>query len=92
MPVVGQVLVEDGHLTAANACTDVAHAVVIANFLVQIIRHGLTGLGCVEHDLLLGHLIRADERATSTGGDHLVAIEAHDAVFAKRATQLTTIP
>ena len=89
--MVGKVVIYDCHLSTAYACADVAHAVVVANVLVLIVREGLAGLGGEEEDALGGFLIGADKGATATGGNHLVAVERHHAIVAEGANHLTTI-
>lgn len=89
MPVVCDVLLEHRHLTAADARADVGHAVVVADFLVLVVRVCLSGLGGVEHDFLLALHVRADQRAAAGGGDHLVAVEREYAEAAESAADLS---
>ena len=58
---------------------------------MQVIGQGLARLRGIEHDFLFSLIIGANERTTATGGNHLVAVEAHDAIIAEGAAQLATI-
>ena len=88
---MSQMLIQHKHLATANACTNVAHAIVIAYLLVKIVRHGFTRLSGIEHGFLLGCIIGANQGAAAAGGNHLVTIKAHDAKIAERAAQSATI-
>ena len=87
--VVGDVLIEHGHLAATDTCTDVAHAVIETNGGMLVVGIGITGLGGQPHNLvsILGRA--ADEGSATAGGDHLVAVEGEDSVLAKGAQHLT---
>ena len=63
--VVGDVLVGDGHLPAAYACADVAHAVVVAYCLVLVVWVALAGLGGIPQYFAGGIGVRADERSAA---------------------------
>ena len=73
--VVGNVLVEDCHLTTADTCTYVGHAVVVANGGMLVVRICIACLGGIPHDGVSIFCITADEGTTARGSDHLVAIE-----------------
>ena len=61
VPVMGDVFVSHRHLAAADARADVRHAVVVPDALVLVVGIGLPGLGSIEHDLVLGRSVGADE-------------------------------
>ena len=84
MFVVGDMLVGNGHLPTADSGAYVRHPVIVSDLLVLVIGIGFTGLRGVEHDLLLSLGIRTDQRAAARRGDHLIAIERQNAVFAER--------
>ena len=65
MLVVGDVSVRNRHLAPADTRADVRHAVVVADALVLVVGIGLAGLGRVEHDLVLGRRVGADERTAA---------------------------
>ena len=84
MFVVSDMLVGNGHLPTADSGAYVRHPVIVSDLLVLVIGIGFTGLRGVEHDLLLCLGIRTDQRAAARRGDHLIAIERQNAVFAER--------
>lgn len=71
--VVGYVVIDHGHLSAAYAGAYVRHAVVIAYVLMLIVGIELTGLGGIKQDFPSLGLSGAYEGAAARGGDHLVA-------------------
>ena len=83
--------VEHGHLSAADAGADVAHAVVVAYFLVLVVGESLAGLGGEEHDTLFAGRVGADKGAAARGGDHLVAVETQHAILAEGAAYLPVV-
>lgn len=85
MFVVCDVLFQDGHLSSSDACADVAHAVVVADGGVLVVRVGVTGLGGVPEDFIGLFFASTDEGASAGGGNHLVTVEGEDAVFAECA-------
>ena len=91
MAVVGDVVVDYGHLTASDPRADIAHAVVVADLLVLIVGVGLACLGGVPHDTVPVILIAADECAASGCGYHLVAVEGEDSVSAECAQHPTVV-
>lgn len=86
--VMGDVLLCDGHLTAADAGTDVRHAVVVTDLLVLVVRVALAILSGVHHDFAPFVLVRCDQRAAARSRDHLVAVETQHAILAERAQHL----
>ena len=88
MAVVGDVGVEHGHLAAADARADVAHAVVVAYGLVLVVGVRLAGLGGVPHHPLAVGGVAADQGAAARGGDHLVAVERQHPELSERAQLL----
>ncbi len=88
MAVVGDVVVGDGHLSAAYACADVAHAVVVAYCFVLVVGVALACLGGVPEDFAGGFGVTANQCASSRSGYHFVAVEAQHAVPAESAERL----
>ena len=89
--MMGQVLIEDRHLSAADAGANIAHAIVVADLLVQVIGHRFACLSGIEHGLLLGLVIGTNQGTATAGGNHLVAVETHNAVVTEGAAELATI-
>ena len=87
--VVRDMVAGDGHLSAADAGADIGHTVVVADGFVLVVGVGLASLGGVPHDALPLLGVGADEGAAAGGGDHLVAVEAEDAVAAEGAEDLS---
>ena len=88
MLMMFEMVVDYGHLSAADTGTDITHAVVIADSLVLVIGISLTGLGGIPHDFISGLFVGADQSTTATGGNHLVAIEREDTVLTKGTQHL----
>ena len=65
VPVVGYVDVKHLHLPAAYACADVAHPVVVAYFLVLVIRIAFAGLCGEEFYAACRLVVFAHQRASS---------------------------
>ena len=87
--MVGDVLVEDGHLATADAGADVGHAVVVADCLMLVIWVRFAGLGGIPEYAASFLLVGAYEGAAAGGGDHLVAVEGEHAEASERAEHLT---
>jgi len=85
------VLFEVGHLAAYHARDDVAHAVVVADFLVLVPRGGLATLGAPLAHLLGVFLAVGKEHAAARAGNNLVSVEADGAVVAKAAGLLALV-
>ena len=79
------------HLPSSDTGAHIAQTVVESYFLMEIIRYILTCLGGVEHDFLLGFQSGTNQCTAARGGDHLVAIETHDAIFSKSASHLAFV-
>ena len=88
VPVVGDMVVDHRHLSAAYAGADVAHAVVVADVLVLVVWIALAGLCGVEEYLVPVLLIVAYQSSPTRRRDHLVAVEGKHAVFAERTEHL----
>ena len=86
---MGDMVLKDSHLAAADAGAYIRHTVVVANLLVLVIRVTLAVLGRVHHNLTPGLLVGRDERAAAGSRNHLVAVEGKDSVFAECAQDLT---
>ena len=84
--MVGDMFACDGHLPSADACTDITHAIVITNLLVQIVRSRLTSLRGKEHDAFLRFFVRANQCTATAGGYHLIAVETHDTEMSEGAS------
>ena len=82
---LGDVFFEVGHLAADDSRDDVAHAVVVADFLVLVPRGGLAALGAPLAYLVGVFLAVGEEHAAATSGDNLVSVEADGAVVAELA-------
>ena len=82
---LGDVLLEVGHLAADHSRDDVAHAVVVADFLVLVPGGGLAGLRAPLAHLLGVFPAVGEEHAAARAGDDLVAVEADGAVVAELA-------
>ena len=91
MLVVGYVVVDYCHLSAAYTGADVTHAVVVAYGFMLIVGVRFAGLCGIPHDgvLILG--IFAHQRAATGGGNHLVAVERQYSVLAECAEYLTGV-
>ncbi len=85
------VLFEVGHLAAYHARNYVAHAVVVADFLVLVPRGGLATLGAPLAHLFCVFLAVGKEHAAARAGDNLVSVEADGAVVAKVAGLLALV-
>ena len=92
MTMMGDVLINDLHLSTTDTGTDVTQAVVVAHRLMMIVRISLTGLGGIPHHMITGLCIWTDERPATRGGDHLVAIERKDAVAPEGTDDTPLIP
>ena len=57
-PVMGDMFFQHLHLAATNTRTDIAHPVIVTDFLMLVIGERLTRLGSIEHGLLLCQLVR----------------------------------
>ena len=77
--MVSDMFARNSHLSATNTCTNVTHAIVIADFLVQVVGLGFASLSGEEHDAFLRFFVGTNQSSTTTGGYHLVTVEAHDA-------------
>ena len=88
---LGDVLFKVGHLAAYHARNHVAHAVVVADFLVLVPRGGLATLGAPLAHLFCVFLAVGKEHATARAGDNLVSVEADGAVVAKVAGLLALV-
>lgn len=88
---LGDVLFEVGHLAAYHTSDDVAHAVVVADFLVLVPRGGLATLGAPLAHLFGVFLAVGKEHAAARAGDNLVSVEADGAVVAKVAGLLALV-
>ena len=86
--VVGDMVCHHGHLSAADAGADVAHAVVEADLLVLVVGVALPVLGRVHHDFAPFLLVGGNQSAAAGGGDHLVAVEREHAGLAEGAQHL----
>lgn len=89
--VVGDVVVNDGHLTSADAGADVGHAVVVAYLLVLVVGVRLTILGGVHHYFIPFFIGICDEGAAPRGGDHFVTVEREYSIFAEGAKDLAVV-
>ena len=89
MLMMGDMRIKNRHLTAADTGTHIAHAVVITDGRVLVVRISITRLSSVPHDgvRILG--IAADTRTTTRSGDHLVAVERQHAKLTERTEHLT---
>ena len=74
-----------GHLTADHTGDDVAHAVVVADFLVLVPRSGLAALRAPLANLLGVVLAVGQEHAAARTRDNLVAVKTDGAVVAELA-------
>ena len=83
--------IQDGHLTATDAGTDIRHTVVVANCLVLVVGIRLAGLGGIPKDFVLQFGIVAHQRTAAGGGNHLVAIEGKHAIASEGAEYLPFI-
>ncbi len=88
---LGDVLFEVGHLAAYHARNHVAHAVVVADFLVLVPRGSLAALGTPLANLLGVVLAVGKEHAAARAGDNLVSVEADGAVVAEVAGLLALV-
>ena len=79
MLVMRYVLVGYSHLSAPDAGTDIAHAVVVTDSLMLIVRIALAGLSSIPEDFAGLFGIGADQRTASRSGYHLVAVEREHA-------------
>ena len=91
MPVVGDVLVEHRHLSPTDTRTDIAHAIVVTDLLMLIIRVTLARLCRIEHHIIARFLIRTDQSPATRSGDHLVAIERQDTIGTECSAHLPFI-
>ena len=82
---LGDVFFEVGHLAADYAGDDVAHAVVVADFLVFVPRGGLARLRAPLTDLLGVFLAVGEEHSAARACDNLVAVETDGTVVAELA-------
>ena len=85
MLMVRNMLIHNRHLTTTNACTHIAHSIIIADFLVLIIRITLAILRGIHHHLAPSLVGRRNQRTATAGGNHLIAIKTQHTVAAKRA-------
>ena len=88
---LGDVLFEVGHLAAYHTSDDVAHSVVVADFLVLVPRGGLAALGAPLAHLFGVFLAVGKEHAAARAGYNLVSVEADGAVVAKVACLLALV-
>ena len=88
---LGDVLFEVGHLATYHSSDDVAHAVVVADFLVLVPRGGLATLGAPLAHLLGVFLAVGEEHSAARTGDDLVAVEADGAVVAEVSCLLALV-
>ena len=88
---LGDVLFKVGHLAAYHARNHVAHAVVVADFLVLVPRGGLSALGAPLAYLLGVVLAVGEEHAAAGAGDNLVSVEADGTVVAEVAGLLALV-
>ena len=82
---LGDVLLQVGHLAADYAGDNVAHAVVVADFLVLVPGGGLAALGAPLAHFVGVVLAVGEEHAAARAGDNLVAVETDGAVVAELA-------
>ena len=75
MLVMRQMLIQYGHLAATDSCTDIAHAIVIANFLVLIPGRVLAGLGGPLADFIGVLQGIGEEHPAGRTGDDFVAVK-----------------
>src|SRR5205085_12308998 len=75
--------VENFKLPAQDAGEDVAHAVIVTQFAVQVIETGIAGLRAPVANFLGVLFIGRHEHATASAGDDLVAVEGKDAGVAE---------
>lgn len=88
---LGNVLFEVGHLAAYHTSDDVAHAVVVADFLVLVPRGGLATLGAPLAHLFGVFLAVGKEHAAARAGDNLVSVEADGTVVTEVAGLLALV-
>ena len=88
---LGDVLFEVGHLAAYHTSDDVAHAVVVADFLVLVPRGSLAALGAPLAHLFGVFLAVGKEHAAARAGDNLVSVEADGTVVAEVAGLLALV-
>ena len=81
--MMGNMFVEDFHLSTTNACTDITHTIIVAHSFVMIVRISLSSLSSIPHDTIAGFAIRTDQRTSTRRGNDLVAIERQDTVTTK---------
>ena len=81
--LLGNMFFEVGHLAAYHTSDDVAHAIVVADFLVLVPRGGLAALGAPLANLFGVFLAVGEEHAAAGAGNNLVSVEADGAVVAK---------
>ena len=75
MLMVSNMCIKDSHLTTTNTCTHITHAVVVTNLRMLIIRIRIARLSCMPHDIIRILIASADQRTTTRGCNHLVAVE-----------------
>lgn len=88
---LGDVLFEVGHLAAYHTSDDVAHAVVVADFLVLVPRGGFSALGTPLAHLFGVFLAVGKEHTAARAGDNLVSVEADGTVVAEVAGLLALV-
>ena len=79
------------HLATHHARNHIAHAVVVADFLVLVPRGGLAALGAPLAHLFGVFLAVGKEHAAAGAGNNLVSVEANGAVVAKVAGLLALV-
>ena len=84
--MVGDVFAGDGHLSTTDACTDIAHTIVVTNLLVQVVGHRFTSLRSKEHDAFLRFFVGTNQCTATAGGYHLIAVETHDTELTEGAS------
>ena len=91
MTVVGNMLIENCHLSAPDTSADITQAIIKADLLMLIIGKSLAGLSGKEHDSILRRLIRADQCTSTTCSNHFITIETEYTIFTESSAHTAII-
>ena len=91
MLVMPNMLIHYRHLSTTDARANITHTVIIADFLMLVIRVGFSGLCGKKHDAVLRFLIRAYQSPATRSGDHLVAIKTQHAIMTEGTQHLAIV-
>ena len=89
--MVCDVFFQNKHLPTADTRTDITQTVIVADMLMLIVWEGLTCLRSKELHPVGLCLGMTNQGSSPTGGNHFVAIEGKDAVFAKGSAILPVV-